>query len=71
MFVELPHSSKEEAFRVGNEMAAAITAQNPHPVKLQFEKVYYPCVLVSKKRYVGYKYEVSQEVFLLVLIACS
>jgi DNA polymerase zeta len=26
-------------------------------VKLKFEKVYHPCVLLAKKRYVGFKYE--------------
>ena len=26
-------------------------------MKLKFEKVYLPCVLLTKKRYVGFKYE--------------
>jgi DNA polymerase zeta len=30
---------------------------NPNPVKLKFEKVYHPAVLLAKKRYVGFKYE--------------
>lgn len=49
--------TKEEAFRIGHEMADAVTAMNPAPVKLKFEKVYLPCVLMAKKRYVGFKYE--------------
>ena len=31
--------TKEEAFRIGYEMADAVTAMNPAPVKLKFEKV--------------------------------
>ena len=42
---------------IGNEMAKAITDMNPRPIKLKFEKVYHPCLLLAKKRYVGYKYE--------------
>jgi len=57
LFVYLPGKTKEEAFRIGNEMAEAVTKRNPAPVKLKFEKVYLPCVLMAKKRYVGAKYE--------------
>jgi DNA polymerase zeta len=31
--------TKEQAFAIGNEIAAAITVQNPAPIKLKFEKV--------------------------------
>lgn len=50
-------ATREEAFRIGKEIADAVTASNPSPIKLQFEKVYHPSVLITKKRYVGYKYE--------------
>uniref|UniRef100_K1QBY0 DNA-directed DNA polymerase n=1 Tax=Magallana gigas TaxID=29159 RepID=K1QBY0_MAGGI len=43
--------------RIGHEICDAVTAMNPQPIKLKFEKVYYPCVLQTKKRYVGYSYE--------------
>ena len=39
MFVHLPGASKEEAFRIGQEIADHITKLNPPPVKLKFEKV--------------------------------
>lgn len=39
MFVLLPGRSREEAFRIGAEMAVAVTAANPPPVTLKFEKV--------------------------------
>lgn len=57
LFVYLKGRTKDEAFDIGNEIAAAITDMNPRPVKLKFEKVYFPCVLLAKKRYVGCKYE--------------
>ena len=39
MFVLLPGRSREEAFAIGAEMAAAVTAANPPPVVLKLEKV--------------------------------
>ncbi|VUC36980.1 unnamed protein product [Clonostachys rosea] len=62
IFVYLPGRSKDEAFDIGNEIAEAITSMNPRPIKLKFEKVYLPCVLLAKKRYVGYKYESRDQV---------
>lgn len=61
LFIYLPGKTKEQAFRIGNEIADTITSQNPAPVKLKFEKVYHPCVLMAKKRYVGFKYESPDE----------
>ncbi|KAK1909345.1 hypothetical protein P3342_011424 [Pyrenophora teres f. teres] len=57
LFIHLKGRSKDEAFTIGEEITAAITAANPQPIKLKFEKVYHPCVLLAKKRYVGFKYE--------------
>ncbi|KAG8420245.1 DNA polymerase zeta [Metarhizium acridum] len=62
LFVYLKGRTREQAFDVGNEIAKAITDINPQPVKLKFEKVYHPCVLLAKKRYVGYKYESKDQV---------
>lgn len=45
MFVLVPGRSREEAFRIGEEIAEAVTKDNPHPVKLKLEKVYQPCIL--------------------------
>ncbi|CAN1356690.1 DNA polymerase zeta catalytic subunit [Linum perenne] len=57
MFVLLQGRTVAEAHRIGNEIASAVTAMNPHPVTLKMEKVYQPCFLLTKKRYVGYSYE--------------
>ncbi|KAJ2353699.1 DNA polymerase zeta, partial [Coemansia sp. RSA 2618] len=61
VFVCLPGRSRQEAFRIGQEMAAAVTQQNPEPVKLKFEKVYQPCVLLTKKRYAGWMYTTPEQ----------
>lgn len=57
LFVLLKNKSREEAFAIGLDIANAVTNDNPTPVKLKLEKVYQPCILQTKKRYVGYAYE--------------
>lgn len=57
MFVHLEGRTREEAFQIGQDIAASVTAMNPSPVTLKMEKVYHPCVLLTKKRYVGFSYE--------------
>lgn len=57
LFVYLKGRTRDQAFDIGEEIAQAVTEMNPRPVKLKFEKVYHPCVLLAKKRYVGFKYE--------------
>ncbi|KAF8132341.1 hypothetical protein EV363DRAFT_1583317 [Boletus edulis] len=61
VFIHLKGKTKEQAFKIGYDIADAITAMNPAPIKLKFEKVYLPCVLMAKKRYVGFKYETPDE----------
>jgi DNA polymerase zeta len=51
VFVHLRGRSRAEAHRIGVEIANEITAKSPEDVVLKFEKVYYPCILVSKKRW--------------------
>ncbi|KAI5801709.1 hypothetical protein DFH27DRAFT_557681 [Peziza echinospora] len=57
LFIHFPGRTRLEAFTLGEEIANLVTSLNPKPVKLKFEKVYHPCILLSKKRYVGFKYE--------------
>ncbi|KAH8413614.1 hypothetical protein KR222_002011 [Zaprionus bogoriensis] len=61
LFVLVPGRDRAEAFRIGEEIAQAVTELNPHPVKLKLEKVYQPCLLQTKKRYVGYMYETPDQ----------
>ncbi|KAF3941307.1 hypothetical protein ABW19_dt0201808 [Dactylella cylindrospora] len=62
LFIYLPGKTKDEAFDIGADIAKTVTDMNPRPVKLKFEKVYFPCVLLAKKRYVGFKYESKTQV---------
>ncbi|XP_025150810.3 DNA polymerase zeta catalytic subunit isoform X5 [Bubalus bubalis] len=39
MFVLLKGATKEQSFKIGQEIAEAVTATNPKPVKLKFEKI--------------------------------
>ncbi|KAK3824379.1 MAG: putative DNA polymerase zeta catalytic subunit [Linnemannia elongata] len=62
MFVQLKGRTRQEAFEIGYDISETITRMNPRPVKLKFEKVYHPCFLVTKKRYVGSSYETPGQV---------
>ncbi|RKP30691.1 DNA/RNA polymerase [Metschnikowia bicuspidata] len=57
LFVYFPGKSKNDAFKYGRELARKVTEVFPDPIKLKFEKVYHPCVLLAKKRYVGNCFE--------------
>jgi DNA polymerase zeta len=57
LFVLVPGRNREDAFKIGEEIVEAVSKENPHPVVLKLEKVYQPCILQTKKRYVGNMYE--------------
>eukprot|EP00636_Phaeomonas_parva_P019268 CAMPEP_0118888418 /NCGR_PEP_ID=MMETSP1163-20130328/25709_1 /TAXON_ID=124430 /ORGANISM="Phaeomonas parva, Strain CCMP2877" /LENGTH=509 /DNA_ID=CAMNT_0006826981 /DNA_START=1 /DNA_END=1530 /DNA_ORIENTATION=+ len=62
MFVLLEGRSRQQAFEIGAEIAKQVSAANPEGVVLKFEKVYHPCILPTKKRYVGHMYESPKDV---------
>uniref|UniRef100_A0A6B2L123 DNA-directed DNA polymerase n=1 Tax=Arcella intermedia TaxID=1963864 RepID=A0A6B2L123_9EUKA len=43
----------EEAIKLGKEAARFVSSKFPKPINLDFEKVYFPWLLISKKRYAG------------------
>lgn len=43
----------EEAMKLGREAASKISETFTKPIKLEFEKVYFPYLLINKKRYAG------------------
>lgn len=46
----------EQAMKLGKQAADMISSQFQKPIKLEFEKVYCPYLLVTKKRYAGLLY---------------
>lgn len=43
----------EEAMKLGKEAAEYVSSQFTKPIKLEFEKCYFPYLLIQKKRYAG------------------
>lgn len=43
----------EEAMKLGEEAADYVSSKFIKPIKLEFEKVYFPYLLINKKRYAG------------------
>lgn len=42
-----------EAMKLGEEAAAFVSSKFIKPIKLEFEKIYFPYLLINKKRYAG------------------
>ncbi|CAK9268862.1 unnamed protein product [Sphagnum jensenii] len=53
VMVQFGVPSVEEAMKLGREAAEQISNTFTKPIKLEFEKVYWPYLLISKKRYAG------------------
>ncbi|KAK3118063.1 hypothetical protein QOZ80_9BG0693720 [Eleusine coracana subsp. coracana] len=53
VMVQFGVSTVEEAMKLGREAADYISGTFTKPIKLEFEKVYFPYLLISKKRYAG------------------
>ena len=50
-----------ETMPLAERAAEEISQIFPRPILLEFEKVYWPCILMTKKRYVGMKFESVEE----------
>lgn len=53
----------EKTIEVGEEAGALVTKHLKKPQDLEYEKVFYPFIIFSKKRYVGNKYETNPDKF--------
>lgn len=57
LFVKFPDWTVTEAYEASLKIIAEISSQNPYPMELKYEKVYWPMFNLAKKRYWGLKYE--------------
>lgn len=46
-------TSLKEVMDLGKQAAKLVTSHFPNPISLEFEKCYYPYLLINKKRYAG------------------
>ncbi|CAG9858096.1 unnamed protein product [Phyllotreta striolata] len=53
VMVNFNASSLKRSMELGEEAAALVSQKFISPIKLEFEKVYYPYLLINKKRYAG------------------
>lgn len=53
VMVNFKVKSLERSMELGREAAELISRKFINPIKLEFEKVYYPYLLINKKRYAG------------------
>lgn len=53
VMVKFGPNNLEEAMKLGQEAAEYVSSKFIKPIKLEFEKVYFPYLLINKKRYAG------------------
>jgi len=51
--VKFGTQDRAEAMRLGTEAAEFVSKKFEAPIKLEFEKIYHPYLLMNKKRYAG------------------
>ncbi|GME80995.1 unnamed protein product [Ambrosiozyma monospora] len=53
VMVKFGYDDIETCMKLGEEAAAFVSTKFQNPIKLEFEKVYFPYLLINKKRYAG------------------
>uniref|UniRef100_A0AAZ3Q8M5 DNA polymerase n=1 Tax=Oncorhynchus tshawytscha TaxID=74940 RepID=A0AAZ3Q8M5_ONCTS len=61
VMVKLGVDTVSRAMEVGREAAEWVSSHFTPPIKLEFEKVYYPYLLINKKRYAGLYFSSSAD----------
>ncbi|XP_077358619.1 DNA polymerase delta catalytic subunit isoform X1 [Festucalex cinctus] len=62
VMVKLGVSTVQEAMNIGREAAEWVSSHFVAPIKLEFEKVYFPYLLINKKRYAGLYFSSNADV---------
>ena len=53
VFVRFPDATVPESLVLARRLSEAVTNEFARPIRLEFEKIYFPCLLVNRKRYAG------------------
>jgi len=53
VMVKFGSKDLKTVMKIGEEAAEFVSSKFPKPIKLEFEKVYFPYLLINKKRYAG------------------
>jgi DNA polymerase delta subunit 1 len=53
VMVKFGYETVEETMPLAKQAAKEVSEIFPHPIQLEFEKIYYPYLLMNKKRYAG------------------
>lgn len=53
VMVKFGHKELDKCMKLGQEAAGFVSKKFLNPIKLEFEKVYFPYLLINKKRYAG------------------
>uniref|UniRef100_A0A3B4AS68 DNA polymerase n=1 Tax=Periophthalmus magnuspinnatus TaxID=409849 RepID=A0A3B4AS68_9GOBI len=61
VMVKLGVATVREAMDIGKEAAEWVSSHFTQPIKLEFEKVYFPYLLINKKRYAGLYFSSSAD----------
>uniref|UniRef100_A0A4W6BJJ0 DNA polymerase n=1 Tax=Lates calcarifer TaxID=8187 RepID=A0A4W6BJJ0_LATCA len=61
VMVKLGVATVKDAMDIGREAAEWVSSHFTPPIKLEFEKVYYPYLLINKKRYAGLYFSSSAD----------
>lgn len=53
VMIKFGHEDLKKCMEMGDEAAGYVSSKFKNPIKLEFEKCYYPYLLINKKRYAG------------------